>query len=593
LSGLEDIRLDKAQRLISVEVFAPGVNKIVVAAFDGAEELSALSCFRLEVVSYGRALKPSEILGQKLGVAIRANGAVRKFHGVVSRFEAIKTTVRNFHLHAVELTPPAWLLTTNRRYRIFAEQSVRDVVAKVLREGGVKTTLTSGGPQHEYIVEYGESDFAFITRLLEDEGLFYHFDHADAACTMIVGDGSADYMRGRELVIWDEVGRWQPRYQVGASAFSHTAWDYKAVATMDATAKGLGRLQPPGLQDRKLYEYPGRHETKGDADRMAKARIAEHEAALVTVVGETTNPMMRVGEKFKVRDHEIDLPASNQTTAEYVLTRVEHHVRDSDDLPFKPGRDYSNSFTAIPANQDFRPPRATPRPNIGGPQTATVTDAPDDMGRAKVKFHWEENGVSRWARVAQVWAYNKMGSQFFPRIGSEVVVEFLNGDPDQPIIVGMVYNGTNKTPFDLPGNKTQSGVRGANWGSAGVADTSNELRFEDKQGSEEIYIHAQKDFRRVIVHDETQTVEQGDVVNTVKMGNHTLKVDLGAASTDAMKSITLTVGQNSITIDQSGVTIKGLMVKIEGTVTLDAKAPMTNVSGDAMLVLKGGLTTIN
>ena len=603
MSGLEDIKLDKLERLITVETFAPGVNKIVVSAFDGVEELSALSRFRLELVSRGRALKPSEILGQKLAVAIRSQGVVRKFHGVVSRFESLQTQMREFHLHVAELVPPAWLLTLNQRCRIFVDQKARDIVAKVLREGGVKAQIKSGGEQREYIVEYAESDFAFVARLLEDEGLFYRFDHDDAGCTMIIGDGSADYLRGsQELLIGHDIDRWQPQYRVGASSFGHTAWDYKAVSGMDANAKGLTRLQPPGLPERKLYEYPGRHETKGDADRMAKARIAEHEAGLVWVVGEGGNPTLRAGGTIKVKDHVLDLPASNQTAAEYVVTRVEHHVRDSEDLPFERERRYGNEFLCIPANQDFRPPRVTPRPCIRGPQTATVTDTPDDMGRAKVKFHWEEEGVSRWARVAQVWAYNKMGSQYLPRIDSEVVVEFLNGDPDHPIIVGMVYNGKNKPPFDVPANKTQSGIRGANWDAAGVADKSNELRFEDKSGSEEIYLHAQKDFRRVIVQDETQKVEMGNVTNTIdmgnlstklKMGNHDLKLDLGASMTEAMQSITLKVGANSITIDQTGVTIKGIMVKIEGTAMLNAKAPMTNVSGDAMLILKGGLTMIN
>jgi type VI secretion system secreted protein VgrG len=602
LSGLEDVKLDKHDRLIEVEAFAPGPAKIVVAAFDGVEELSQLSRFRLELVSAGRPLKPSEILGQKLAVKVRAHEAERKFHGVVSRFEVLQTTIRNYHLHMVELVPPAWFLTLNQRCRIFPDLAARDIIAKVLREGAVKAQIKSGGEQREYTVEYCESDFDFVSRLLEDEGLFYHFDHADPGCAMIVGDGAADYLRARELTIPVDVESWQPRYRVGASSFGHTAWDYKAVSGMDATVKGLTRLQPPGLPERKLYEYPGRHETRGDGDRMAKARIAEHEAGLIWVDGEGRDPMMRVGEKLKIKDHILDLPASGQTAGEYVITRVEHHVRDSDDLPFETGRSYGNTFVCIPANQDFRPPRVTPRPYIRGPQTARVTDTPDDMGRAKVKFHWEEEGVSRWARVAQVWAYNKMGSQYLPRIDSEVVVEFLDGDPDHPIIVGMVYNGKNKPPFDVPGNKTQSGIRGANWGAAGVADKSNELRFEDKDGAEEIYLHAQKDFRRVIVQNEIQKVEKGDVTETIdmgnlstqlKMGNHSLKIDLGKSTTEAMQSITLKVGANSITIDQTGVTIKGIMVKIEGTAMLNAKAPMTNVSGDAMLILKGGLTMIN
>jgi type VI secretion system secreted protein VgrG len=335
---------------------------------------------------------------------------------------------------------------------------------------------------------------------------------------------------------------------------------------------------------------------------MAKLRIAEHEAGLVLIEGGSDDPAMRAGEKFTVRDHVLELPAAGQTAGEYVVTRVEHHARDSDDLPFGGGHSYGNTFTCIPANQDFRPPRITPRPYIRGPQTATVTDAPDEFGRAKVQFHWEESGVSRWARVAQVWAYNKMGSQYLPRIDSEVVVEFLNGDPDHPIIVGMVYNGKNKPPFDLPGNKTQSGIRGSNWGAAGVADTSNELRFEDKDGQEEIYLNAQKDFRRVTKNDETLTVKQGNITRTVemgnietkvKMGNHSFKLDLGSSKTEAMQSITLKVGQSSIVVDQMGVTIKGIMIKIEAMATLDAKAPLTTVKGDAMLILKGGLTLIN
>jgi type VI secretion system secreted protein VgrG len=229
-------------------------------------------------------------------------------------------------------------------------------------------------------------------------------------------------------------------------------------------------------------------------------------------------------------------------------------------------------------------------------------DGPDEYGRAKVKFPWLEDSQSRWTRIAQNWAYNQMGTQFLPRIDSEVVVEFLDGDPDHPIIVGMVYNGKNKLPYETPANKTQSGIRGANWGAAGTENKSNELRFEDKSGSEEVFFHAQKDFRRVVKNDDSLTVEQGDrtlkiqtgnVNETLDLGNHDLKISAGSQTTEAMQSITLKVGQNSIEINQSGITIKGIMVKVEGTAMVDAKAPMTTVKGDGMLTLKGGITMIN
>jgi type VI secretion system secreted protein VgrG len=471
-------------------------------------------------------------------------------------------------------------------------------------------------------VQYSESDFDFVSRLLEEDGLFYRFDHSDEACGLIIGDGSNDYVRAEPEVIelFDRLASWQPQYAIGPSAFKHTAWDYKAVSLMDGSVTGLDKAQPPGLSPRSIFEYPGRHETVDEADRLARARMEERESELVWIPATSDNCLVEPARKFKIKDRSIDLPSQGGESDSYVVIRVDHRAQDFTEMPFEGDTRYANTFDCIPADFDFRPPRRTPRPYIRGPQTATVTDTPDEFGRAKVKFHWDDSDDSRWVRVAQVWAYNSMGSQYFPRIGSEVVVEFLDGDPDHPIIVGMVYNGKNKPPFEVPDNKTQSGIRGANWGSDGVADTSNELRFEDKSGSEEIYIHAQKDFRRVVVNDDNLTVQQGNrtldiqqgnvketvdqgnhttTISTgnhateVSMGNHSVKVDAGKSSVDAMQSITLTVGGNSVTIDQTGVTIKGLMISIQGQTTTEMKGLMTTVNGDAMLTLKGGITMIN
>jgi type VI secretion system secreted protein VgrG len=272
---------------------------------------------------------------------------------------------------------------------------------------------------------------------------------------------------------------------------------------------------------------------------------------------------------------------------------VEHRARDGSGVPFEAPTHYENTFECIAADLNFRPARISHRPTITGPQTAMVTDGPDEYGRAKVKFPWDQQGASRWTRVAQNWAFNQMGTQFLPRINSEVVVEFLDGDPDQPLIVGMVYNGKNKLPFAVPENKTQSGIRGANWDAAGTVNKSNELRFEDKSGSEEIFVHAQKDFKRVVVNNDSLTVEEGNRTETLNQGNHSLKVDAGKSDVEAMVSITLKVGQNSMVIDQQGITIKGIMIKIEASAMANMKSPMTEVDGDGMLTLKGGVTMIN
>jgi type VI secretion system secreted protein VgrG len=357
--------------------------------------------------------------------------------------------------------------------------------------------------------------------------------------------------------------------------------------------------------------------------------MEEQEARFVWIAGGGNNTMLFAGAKFKVHDHSVALPATNSSASEFVLLQVDHRARDFSDMPFDGETAYSNEFVCIPADFSFRPARVTPKPHVRGPQTATVKDGPDNLGRVKVQFPWAPDEQSCWARVAQSWAFNQMGTQFLPRMDSEVVVDFVDGNPDRPIIVGMVYNGKNKLPFAVPANKTQSGVRGANWGDAGVRDKSNELRFEDRSGSEEVYLHAQKDCRRVVANDDSLTVEggdrkvlvqKGDVTETVELGdrklvvkqgnvtqtldlgnhstklsigNHELKLNVGASKTEAMQSITFKVGGNSVTIDQTGISIKGLMVKIEGQVMLDLKSVMTTVNGNAMLTLKGGITMVN
>ncbi len=622
MSDLEDIDINQSERVISVESFHLGNKKILVIAFEGTEELSALSRFRLEIVTHGRALHPSEILGKSLTIALRFRGLVKKFNGIISRFQTLQSTVRDHYLQIAEMVPPAWLLTLNQRCRVFHEKKATDVVSQVLQEGSVNASVKSSGESKEYIVEYNESDFNFISRLLEDEGLFYYFKHWETNCPMVIGSGASDYVRGGTIPLDfnDGISNWHPQYRVGPTAFQHGAWDFKAVKVMPGSANALAKAQTSTPGDRSFFEYPGRHGTAGEGTNYARLRMEEHESEYVRISGTSPFVSMHAGATFSIRDHKTDLPQAKATTDRYVVVMVDHRARDGSGTAFENPASYENTFECIPAEFNFRPARTTRRPFIRGPQTAVVTDGPDPFGRSKVKFPWDEKEESCWCRIAQNWAYNQMGTQFLPRINSEVVVEFLDGDPDYPLIVGMVHNGKNKLLYETPANKTQSGIRGANWGDPGADKKSNELRFEDKAGSEEIYFHAQKDFLRVVKNDDTltveegnrkidikqgnldQTLDQGNETNTLKQGNqstkislgdHSLKIDAGQSTVEAMQSITLKVGSSSIVIDQKGVTIKGMMISIEGTAKLDAKSPMTTVNGDGMLTLKGGVTMIN
>jgi type VI secretion system secreted protein VgrG len=640
VAELEDIGLDQTGRLVSVKYFAPGITKLLVTAFEGVEELSTLPRFRLEVITLGRALKPSEVLGQKLTVELQIRSHKRPFSGIMSSLEVMRSTIRDHFLHSIELVPPAWLLTLNQRCKIFNEKKATDIVAQVLQDAGISSQLKSAGSQREYTVQYCESDFNFIARLLEDEGLFYRFGFEDASCPFITGDGASDFvqMDPQSAEFEVDILSWNPQYRIAASTFKHVDWDFKAVDVVEGNANSLAKTQPPGVPARAFYEFPGRFATADDGKQYARARIEEQETKVVAISGTGTSAMMKAGAKFKVKNHVVDLPAANATADTYALIRVEHRLRDFNGAPFDGVSEYSNDFVCMPTDFAYRPPRVTPRPQIRGPQTATVSDGPDEYGRAKVKFPWFADEQSCWIRVAQSWAFNKMGTQFLPRMNSEVVIEYLEADPDKPLITGMVFNGKNKLLYDLPSNKTQSGVRGSNWGDPGTAGTSNEIRFEDLSGSEDMYVHAQKDFHRIVVNDDSLEVQQGDrkleikqgdVTETVDMGdhatkltqgdlsveltqgdlthklttgdhstqltagNHEVKLTAGASTIEAMQGITLKCMGNSITIDPSGVTIKGLMVSVEGQVMLSLKGLMTSVNADGMLTLKGAITMVN
>jgi type VI secretion system secreted protein VgrG len=343
--------------------------------------------------------------------------------------------------------------------------------------------------------------------------------------------------------------------------------------------------------------------------------------------------------------------------APYVLTDIEHNAHTTSFGTSKGAMEdhYSNSFRCIPAPVHFRPPRLTPHPSVAGPQPAVVVGPSgeeiyvDKYGRIKVQFFWDRQGKkdensSCWVRVSQLWAGKNWGAIFTPRIGQEVMVDFLEGDPDQPLVTGRVYNAEQMPPYALPANMTQSGIKTRSSKNGG-SDNFNELRFEDKKGSEEVYFHAEKDMNRVVENNDTlkvgndqtieiknnrtETVTTGNESVTIKtgnrlvevsqgnddhkikmgnrgveismgndslkisMGNQTTKLDLGASSTEAMQSITLRVGQSSIKIDQMGVTIKGMMISIQGQVQTEVKGLMTTVNADAMLTCKGAITMIN
>ncbi|WP_207480954.1 type VI secretion system Vgr family protein [Arenibaculum pallidiluteum] len=625
------------RRLLKVES-ALGKGAMLLTGFEGEEAISQLFRFTLDVVSPRGTVGAEDLIGTPISWTVAQDeGAPRNFHGIVRGFSLGAPLEDGMRAYRLEVVPWAWFLTQTTDCRIFQRMSARDVIQAVLEENRTPwvhfdlSHLSGAAAEREYCVQYGESDWDFVSRLAEDEGVFYHFRHEAGRHVLVMADATSAYFDLAEPTVeLDGPGQsggiadWARSFGFRPSRWVQQDYNFETPRT-DLIAESQARLPETGGGAREIFEYPGGHADRAAGEERARIRTEEIEAGFATAVGTGGCRHMAPCGRFALGHH----PAPEENGLKYVVTQVAHMAADHKlrSVAGGPPR-YSNSFACIPAAGLFRPPRHTPRPVMRGPQTAMVVGAAgeeidcDHHGRVRVQFHWDRRGrndenSSCWIRVAQPSAGRGWGHQFIPRIGTEVVVDFLDGDPDRPLITGTVYNADETPPFPVPDEKTRSGIRTRSTKGGGTEDF-NELRFEDRMGEEEVYFHAQKDFRRLVENDDslevgrdrtvvierdlTETlktgnrrveIEMGNDALTIATGNRTTKLDLGKDSCEAMQSIELRVGQSSITIDQTGVTIKGMVIKVEGTAMAEMKAPMTQVKGDAMLTVRGGLVMIN
>ncbi|MFO0851699.1 MAG: type VI secretion system tip protein VgrG [Gemmataceae bacterium] len=698
---------------------------LLLEQLTGTEGISELYQFQLELLAETTEEVPfDKLLGQAVTVTLVAPGGEKRYvNGLVSRFgqgaEFRGGPDRLFTRYTATVVPKLWLLTRRTNSRTFQQLTVPDILKKVLVGFDVSYKLDGTYEKRDYCIQYRETDFAFASRLMEEEGIFYYFTHSAGGHTMVVSDhpGGIVPVPGKETLLYDR-GRggirteeriydWRKTQELRSG--KQTLWDHcfempgnnleaKAeVAAAAAVGTVSHKLKVGGNDALELYDYPGGYAQRfdgidpGGGDRAAdvnkilqdnsrttRIRMEQETAQALAVVGESTVRHMAPGHKFTLSKH-------FNADGAYLITRVQHTAslvgqyqgEEVGDTP-----PYMNTFTASPAVVPYRPAQTTPKAVIHGTQSATVVGPSgeeiftDKYGRIKVQFPWDREGKkdansSCWVRVATMWAGKQWGAISIPRIGQEVLVAFEEGDPDRPIVVGSVYNAGQMPPYTLPANKTQSGIKSRS-SLKGTGENFNELRFEDKKDAEQIYFHAEKNFDRVVENNDTlkvgfekkdkgdQTIEvfnnqvvkvgtpqspdgsmtttvykdrtatlttgnealtvkqgnrtttldmgndkhqlkmgnrevlvdMGNDTLTIKMGNQTTKLNLGASSTEAMQSITLKVGQSSITVDQTGVKIKGLMVSVEGQVQTQVKGLMTDVKGTAMLTVGGGITMI-
>ena len=559
-----------------------------VARFEAREAISDLFEVELTLTSDDKDIAFADVVGKPAVLKLETDQSEPRFiHGIVSRFRQAEDGKKLTVYHAT-LVPKLWRLRHRHDARIFQEMTVPDIIAQVLDGAGVtdhRAALTGSYSPREYCVQYRESDLAFISRLMEEEGIHYFFEHSEDKDVVVLGDApsSSAAIAAPDTVAYrgtlgamahgESVARFSSWEEVRPGKVTLTDFNFKK-PSLSLVSSSSGKLDT----DLEVYDYPGEYDMPGDGSALSKVRLEEQEARRSVAEGESGCIRLTPGYTFTLSDHPRD--AENQT---FLLTAVHHRGSQpqlSEAGGGSDGTSYHNSFQAIPSAVPFRPERRTLRPTIKGVQTAIVTGPggeevhTDEHGRVKVQFHWDRQGKkddksSCWIRVSQVWAGAGWGAMWIPRIGHEVVVDFIEGDPDRPIIVGRVYHGANVPPYPLPAEKTKSTIKSdSSKGGGGY----NELRFEDKKGSEEVYLQGEKDWTILIKHDKNQRVghdETLDVGNdkTIHIGhdrqktvdNDQVEVIGGNKTIDVTKNHTENIHQNeTITIDKDEMlTVKG------------------------------------
>src|SRR5574340_106811 len=516
-----------------------------------------------------------------------------------------------------------WKLGLRANCRIFQEKTIPDIIKQVLLDASLtanqfRFSLNMGRYKaRTYCVQYGETDLSFISRLMEQYGIWYYFEHSEQSHVLVMGDDPSAYATpsGASSIVYhapasagvsgaEHISDFRYHRQMRCGAVKLRDFDFEKPRlniTGDAQAKADSKLE--------AYDYLGECRDGSERTQLAKMRLEESQAIRQVGWGRSDCCRLIPGYRFTLEQcHRSDL------NREYLAVKVTHKGNQSQVLGAETAGNvaneppYENDFECIPSDVPFRPACLTPRPKIEGPQTAVVVGPAgeeiytDKHGRVKVQFHWDREGArdeksSCWVRVAQVWAGTSWGAMFIPRIGQEVLVEFLEGDPDQPIITGRVYNGDNMPPYPLPSEKTKSTIKS---NSSTRGGGSNEIRFEDGKGSEEIYLHGQKDWTLAIENDKNQTVGHDETLAVTNNRTKTVGVDqsetvganktikVGANHTEAIG------GAESITVGKASAHTIALAraLTIGGAYQVSVGAAMNETVGGAKAEEIGGAKTV-
>jgi len=552
-----------------------GKDTFLVQRMSGQETISKPFQFSFQVVTESDEIDQTKLIGKSISCSVKCNdGSERYFSGVVSSLVAGSVVETRFRQYQIVMVPWLSLLSYRSDCRIFQEKSAPDIVEEVFKNLGFNDfswKLQGSYSPREYCVQYRETDFQFVTRLLEEEGIYYFFKHESSKHTLMLSDYAKAYEKV-ELEPIDvidgthtdhKISQWQHSYNFCSGAVSHTDYDFQVPAT-SLMSEQQTIVDLPNIKQFEHYDFPGTYSEKSSGDTSARNRMESLEAGHSQVSARSDYPILAPGYSFKVGRHSDD----SETKKKYVISTITHTANEGSYRAGDNGSfNYSNEFQCIPEETVLRPIKTRAKPYIAGSQTAVVVGPSseeiytDKFGRIKVHFFWDRLGKkdensSCWIRVAQSWSGKKWGAQFLPRVGHEVLISFMEGDPDRPIVVGSVYNAEQMPAYDLPANKATSGIKTRSTKGAGT-ENYNELRFQDEKGKELFYLHAEKDQQEVIENDQTASVGNdqkieiandavedigNDLTQTIK-NNKTLSTEGEHAETIG-KGLTLSVAKD-------------------------------------------------
>ncbi|MEO0913254.1 MAG: type VI secretion system tip protein TssI/VgrG, partial [Pseudomonadota bacterium] len=556
----------QAERILRIE--SPlGADVLLAQKLTWREAVSELFEAHVAVRSKNQDLKAEDLLGKPVDLSLELGGGARRvWNAIVTDLTAGPRQTRGLRSYSMVLRPDVWLLSQTSDCRIWLDKSAIDIAQDLLSEHGIAAPVLSGvvdpvPPQH-YSVQWNETDLDYLTRRLEEDGLFYWWSHSEGQHRMHISSHAAGYTGGEDVRFAhgstdrNHITRFETTFRYVPGSHAGRDWNFVTPGTVPGgDTPSLVSLPKNG--DYERYEYPvqagygrGTRASDGIEDaevtRVSKLRMQALEADHARIDGASTVRTLAAGARFTP----YDVANPDNIFEPHVILAIEHEAADTSYESGTAEPQYENRFLALPADVPATPHCATPRPRIDGAQVAIVAGPlgeeihPDEYGRIKVWFPWDrrakKDGTDTcWIRVMQNWAGTQWGGQVIPRIGMEVMVTYLDGDPDRPVVTGVVPNETQRVPYPLPSHKTRSVFRTNSHKSPYVG--FNELRFEDMHHKEEIFIRAQKNLSEKVQNDQASIVDGSRVSLTGMDSMHTVA---GSLKQSVRGSVVLEIGNN-------------------------------------------------